>query len=494
MATSLLFSVFVLAFAIRDALATCTTPTPSPGSSSTPKPTNPPWHEGRYFFSSADAPIAKTLQTVKPFVTEVNNAIDILENVEGIILKEQIYRLSASASNLATRKPRICNLEDASWGSAAVDQMLLRGFPANLTTSCITDFEFVDAASEVKMRHVVEKVDRMVHESAQDIATAAGANFSEPAGIYDWPFKTTTEDCYVNVLGAFRTQQDWYLNIGITNWNQQKHVGEFARRYLNENIGRGVKAGPLKLYTRPKDDAINQTHVQVDATTMAVSHRGTANPAVFKDIPFRENLAVIRALDNAQVYSQQVSDALSPSSVLILVLPLWLNLIPIALLADVGNKATLMYAMLSDVLTVVPLSIKGVELISIGSAVFYGSVLRISSDTNGKQSDMAAAEIYVARCTSKRSVLPTGIAFLTVSIVFMILGLLAELVAKRYAIRHRRRMYGRISMSSTRSSSSARDRRRSRSNSTPMAETRGAQHLAMELESYDNDYDDDHRL
>ncbi|KAI0567295.1 Esterase PHB depolymerase family [Gracilaria domingensis] len=477
------------------------TPTPSPGSSPSPPPpppTPPPkWFSGRYFFFADDEPIARTLRKDAAFARAVDDSIDILEEVEYTIVHEQKDRLSSKDPHLDFGEPRICNLEDAAWGKSALDQLEVRGFPRDLSTSCITDFAFPNTTDEIRMRDTVERLAQRLYENRQAISDTAKTNFSNPDVIYDWPYVTKTEDCFVNVLGAFRIQQDWRLNIGITNERKDNYTQENRRQFLNENIGRGVRAGRMRLYVRPDDDDEDESpnHIKRNGTTMIVTHRGIAAPGVFKNIPLNENLAVIRALDRAELHSQQVNDALSPSSIAILVLPLGLNLIPIALLADVGTKATFIYAMLSDVLTVIPLSIKGIELISIGSNVFYGSVLRMSSSSNGEMPEMAAAEVYVARCSSKHNVLPTGIAFLTLSIVFMIAGLVAEIVAKRYAVRHRRRLYGRISLSSSRSSSSsAAERPRSRSSSAALIESRGAEHFAMELESYDSEYNEDHRL
>eukprot|EP00178_Gracilaria_changii_P001873 TRINITY_DN1268_c0_g1_i1.p1 TRINITY_DN1268_c0_g1~~TRINITY_DN1268_c0_g1_i1.p1 ORF type:complete len:635 (+),score=104.43 TRINITY_DN1268_c0_g1_i1:6337-8241(+) len=498
-----LFAYLLLASLIPAALASCVTPTPSPGSSPSPppSPTPPPplWYNGRYFFYSADAPIGTALRKVNGFVDAVDAAIDLLESVESTIVKEQQFRLTAKQLNLAFREPHICNLEDDEWRSSARDQLIVRGVPVqNITESrmlsCITDFVFPDDADELLMRDTVETISHKLSDAARNISVAANSNFSNPDAIYNWPLSTKTEDCHINVLGAFRVLSEWFLNIGITNEHQQNHVPENARQYLNENIGRGSVSGGLRLFVRPEDDAVNQTHVQTDATTMIVTHRGVAAPGVFKNIPLEENLAVVRALDKANLLSQQVSDALSPSSIAILVLPLALNLIPIALLADVGTKGTLIYAMLSDVITVIPLGIKGIELISIGSDVFYGSVLRMSSSSSGEVADLGAAEVYVARCVSKHNVLPTGIAFLTLSIVFMVLGLVGDVVAKRYAVRHRRRLYGRISLSSSRSSSEWSARARSRSDSASLMEARGAEHFGMELDAYDTEGNEDHRL
>ncbi|PXF43110.1 Zinc finger protein OZF [Gracilariopsis chorda] len=393
------FTIFVAALALfttPSVAKSCITPTPTPGLSPSPSPSKAPeWYIGRYFYHSSDAPIASVLNKQTKFISLTNTVISMLDNVERTIRFEQLYRLNAqNDENIQLRKPQICNLEDGQWAVSAQQQIALRGYTEKPVVSCVTDFIESDDNEETRQYEHIYEIARIIRDNAPRIAKAANTNFSNPDAIFDWPYNTKTEDCTINVLGAYRIQRDWLLNIGITNEKKENYTAEFSRHYINEGIGRDGKVGRMKLFKRPDNDAKNQTHVLIEgATTMMVSHNGIAAPAVIKPIPFEENLAVRRALDKADLYSQQVTDATSPSSIAILVLPLFLNLIPIALLADVSTRSTFLYALLSDVLTVIPLSIKGIELISIGSATFIGSVVRISSTSDGSESEAAAAEI-----------------------------------------------------------------------------------------------------
>lgn len=504
------FTIFVAALALfttPSVAKSCITPTPTPGLSPSPSPSKAPeWYIGRYFYHSSDAPIASVLNKQTKFISLTNTVISMLDNVERTIRFEQLYRLNAqNDENIQLRKPQICNLEDGQWAVSAQQQIALRGYTEKPVVSCVTDFIESDDNEETRQYEHIYEIARIIRDNAPRIAKAANTNFSNPDAIFDWPYNTKTEDCTINVLGAYRIQRDWLLNIGITNEKKENYTAEFSRHYINEGIGRDGKVGRMKLFKRPDNDAKNQTHVLIEgATTMMVSHNGIAAPAVIKPIPFEENLAVRRALDKADLYSQQVTDATSPSSIAILVLPLFLNLIPIALLADVSTRSTFLYALLSDVLTVIPLSIKGIELISIGSATFIGSVVRISSTSDGSESEAAAAEMYGALCVPKKDVLPTGIVFLTVSLVFLVAGLIGELVAKKYATKRRRAMYGRMSVSSSNSGSSgsardggggSRNRARCRSGaSNASVEARGAEHVGMELDSYDDGENGEHLL
>lgn len=478
------------------AAATCASPSPSAAGAASASPTPPPkWYVGRYFFHSNDAPIARVLGAQPPFVALTNTIIDALHSIEHAIRVEQQFRLNAHSAahhDLQLRTPHICNLQDAQWALSARDQIQLRGYAQQPAVSCVTDYIAPSDRRETQLHHYVYTMARIIKRNAERIARAAHTNFSNADAIFDWPYSTKTEDCTINVLGAYRIDHRWLLNIGITNERKENYTAEFSRHYLNEGIGRNASVGTMRLPKRPPNDAPNQTHVVLNATTMMVSHSGVAAPGVFKFIPLDENLSVRRALDKADLYSQQVSDATSPSSIAILVLPLFLNLIPIALLADVSTRATFLYALLSDVLTVIPLSIKGIELMSIGSDRFIGAVVRMSSASSGQLSAAAAAEMYGALCKPKRNVLPTGVAFLTTSLVFLVAGLAFEVAAKKYASRrrrHRRAALARLSLSSASSASSAaRSARAARSRaSSGSADARGAHHVGMELDHYDDD-------
>eukprot|EP00178_Gracilaria_changii_P011105 TRINITY_DN318_c0_g1_i1.p2 TRINITY_DN318_c0_g1~~TRINITY_DN318_c0_g1_i1.p2 ORF type:complete len:490 (-),score=78.51 TRINITY_DN318_c0_g1_i1:1802-3271(-) len=436
MATMLVCVIIVLTCFVR---TVCTAPCRSHSAPPSPKPTpTVKWYASRYFFFSNEAPMNKVLRNVDGFVENADKALDKLSMVEASILNRLSQRVS-SKSKATSRRLELCNLQDDAWKSAAIDQVELR-FPVKATMDCVTDF-IPQQRDQNELHHIIYQFNKMLEENAVSIAREAGTNFTDADTIFDFPYNTASQRCRVNALGAYRVSTRWYLNIGITNEKKEKHLGEFERQYLVEVMGRFGASGHMTLPVRPPDGVQEEKReFRSDSTTAMVSHRSTAEPAFFKAVFLDENVAVVRAVNSLEKHMQQVNDALSASSMTILLFPLWLNLVPIALLADVSTVKMLVYSLLSDVLTALPLAIKGIELIWIGSQGRVGTVVRMSSGLNGTMSTTAAAEVYVAECFAKSGVLAKGAVFVAIAMVFLIGGVSAEFAAKRYRERVRRRM------------------------------------------------------
>ncbi|CAN8064317.1 unnamed protein product [Agarophyton chilense] len=368
----------------------CYSPSPSP----IPPKEKYKWYSGRYFFFSDKAPMIEVLRNVDGFVENADRALDTLEKVEGIILEQlsTSSRRSSHRKNSRSGHLKLCDLQDKQWRYAAQDQIELR-FPVKSRIDCVTDF-IADQKDQEELHRIIFKFNKMVMDNAVAIASHAGTNFTDADTIFNYPFETATQTCRVNALGAYRWNNTWYLNVGITNENKEKHLGDFDRFYLVETMSRGGGYGLMRLPLRAPDGAEEETRQFVsNTTTIIVAHRSTAEPAFFKAVFLSENVAVVRATYPLEQLMQQVSDALSPSSITVLFFPLWLNLIPIAMLADVSSATMLIYTLLSDVLTTLPLAIKGVELIWIGSRGSIGTVVRMSSGFSGERAPTAASEV-----------------------------------------------------------------------------------------------------
>lgn len=119
---------------------------------------------------------------------------------------------------------------------------------------------------------------------------------------------------------------------------------------------------------------------------------------------------------------------MSMSSVASLVLSLSLNLVPIALLANVSTRNVSIYTLMSDVVTVIPLGIKGIEPISMGQQSHRCVVIRFTTASSGELSESPAMVMYTADCGAHDDILPAGIAFL-------VMGIALEFLAKYHPTR-----------------------------------------------------------
>lgn len=192
--------------------------------------------------------------------------------------------------------------------------------------------------------------------------------------------------------------------------------------------------------TLPLHPGTGEVHAVVaDSTTVFSMRAGPAHPSQFYPQALESNPALTDALDQGGEHVQQVEDAIAISNIAILALPMVLTLVPIAAIADVSRTRMVLYLILSDVLTTVPMGIKGVELLLIAKQEFIGTVTRMSDTAADKMENTAVSELWVAQCGIRASVKPYGIAFVTVSVVMLVLGVVSEVIARWWIGKRARR-------------------------------------------------------
>lgn len=111
----------------------------------------------------------------------------------------------------------------------------------------------------------------------------------------------------------------------------------------------------------------------------------------------------LTSLDQMHIPAQQVEDAATLSIIANLGLPLLLNLILVALFTEGSANKLLAYILLSDLLTVVPIGIKVVELLLIHRARYRSGILRITSpspisELGERNFGFAAEGIWASEC------------------------------------------------------------------------------------------------
>lgn len=283
----------------------------------------------------------------------------------------------------------------------------------------------------------------ILNANRHELIQTAISNFSTPEVVYNTQHTTLTQTCTLHYLGAIRVKARWYTNIQLTNLPTHFHVPIFTRQYVTEFIhakgGKLSEALRMKLPVRPAGD--ERRKMRNDTTTIIVTGRGDVNPSFFGRQLAQDNPAVIASLERGEFFILQAADSLTLSSIAILMLPLLLNLIPVSFIADVKRGTMFVYILLSDVLTCLPLLVKGAELISISSLRHRNIVTRVSSTVNGSVSESAAAELFGAECRAKREFWGIGVAFVTIAVGFMVGGIVAEFVARIYWRRVRKRAF-----------------------------------------------------
>ncbi len=132
-----------------------------------------------------------------------------------------------------------------------------------------------------------------------------------------------------------------------------------------------------------------------------------------------------------------VEDSDTFSSLAILLLPAALALVPLGLFQDVSLSLALLYTLATDVVSVLPVAIKGVELLVYTSKTHYATVSNVLGA--GTEKDVAVAETWVASCAMKNAYREKGIALLTTAISAMFVGIFYEFITRGYLARFKTR-------------------------------------------------------
>lgn len=408
----------------------------------------PPVARNRLFKVSFDWPVSRLLNSQPTVISSTKTILEHISHVEIATLR--------NLRNRTLPKPddplRVCNFDRKNWLNSVQTYFGNRGW-AEPDLECVTELHGVAVSNSESPLHSLNTIfDEMrirgqtLDGLAKNISDHVLGNWTDPHVVYDTRYNKLSQQCTLHNVGAVRVNGSWHIITSITNTAKEQQLPNFQRQFLIEfqRVGEGgkfVKPLVMRLPERPKDGKERITFENV--TTSLSSWRGTAGSSFFIGTFPEDNLAVLDALDATDLHVQQAEDAMTPSSIAILVLPLFLNLVPISLLTEVSTIFTLVYVLFSDILTVVPLMIKGGELIHIGQIRERATVLRFSSSLDGSLSETAASELWAAECRANENVRVTGIVFLALGATCMIIGITFEVISRSYVKQRkaRRRIY-----------------------------------------------------
>lgn len=413
----------------------------------------PKWAVGRYFSISSDAPLRSVLSESREMINTSKLLQEFVEYIEDAILKS----LSQAERTKEVQPLRPCSYEAKPWRSGIDVNFGIRGWPP-VDSDCITEFAGVEVSNDQQGPFTVEQIYNAVVDrghAGQRLAAAAWdaavgnrtkvTPFLQPDFIVESEYTIAYQTCNLTAMAAARNGQSWFLKFGFTNQPKEQQLPNFQRQSVMEHLRvvDGEFLWPLvkQMYMRNDTEKGIINQFVNDSTTLIASFRGDAGQSHYDGVAIEDNPAIQDALGKSDLWIQQAQDALAPSSIAILVLPLLLAVVPIALIADVGTIVMLLYTFISDILAVVPLAIKGVELIFIGSRVVQSTIIRMTSGGTSVKLGTSGAELWAAQCVTNSHVKAFGIAFVVLAIVFMLVGLAAEFVARRY-VRHTQHRHG----------------------------------------------------
>lgn len=227
-----------------------------------------------------------------------------------------------------------------------------------------------------------------------------------------WVVSRGGQRCALESVMGVRSKGRWYVRLRATNKNVNVYVANGGRMYVAEFVD--VEGRALQM-------VLNETEV-----TTFMETRGGRGEFGVGDMAEDDNPALTEAERLNEIAVDQASDAITPSNIAILALPMVMSLIPVAFLADLNTCATLMYILVTDVFASLPFMIKGVELMASGTVRRGETVAyHVGSVTD------SVMEVWSAECSGDESFRVLGLVFICVAASVIILGVLLEALAWR---------------------------------------------------------------
>lgn len=340
-----------------------------------------------------------------------------------------------------------CFLREGGWAEAVANFYKLRGWePANGACSSSTTQKIRES------RFGAEETYRRLHAAGDftdqikfKVMEATVKNFTKVVHPRSFPLRrgaridqlcSTERTTGLRVLTAPSNPQ-WYVLNGITNEDITVDLAAWERQYVTEFVGIDLSTrkfvDPLLQSVKAAGVAGERQNRSSFATTLEMWSGRVGSSGIF-EMPIEEAPAVILAVEQMDLDVDQARDAVTPSNVAILALPMIINLIPVSLLADVGTFGLLTYTLLTDIVTTVPFIIKGFELIAMGRREYRDHAAWF----RGKSSEQfVLAELWATKCRIL-DVREMGVVFVAVGFAVMLIGVIAEVLARRL-----RRKWGR---------------------------------------------------
>lgn len=242
------------------------------------------------------------------------------------------------------------------------------------------------------------------------------------------------QTCLLDAVFAFVVNSDIYIRVAVSNKYPPLKSEDYKRQNVIQFVPSNFSEG-LKVIQRRYISGLphkNQSGEYVEGQTIMLLEDGTfkvsTKPSLFND----RYGALSRAVREAEGATDRARDALTTSNIAILVLPMVMNLVPVAFVADLSHKGMIIYILFTDLISTVPFLLKGVELFNLGSRRrTYATAFFAGNET------IAQIELWSASCESKERFWRIGLAFIIAAILAMILGVLLEVWATRFMRRRK---------------------------------------------------------
>jgi len=277
---------------------------------------------------------------------------------------------------------------------------------------------------------------REVKAVGLEAAYAAGLNWSAVHLYQSYTYKDTFDVCHLTRLSAVRVDGKWAIHTAITNHKHSSYKQPGRRENLIEFLHLGL-SGNVEALPMVLQERINGTDRAgrwiLNASTLLEIRGDVHGTSLFdeRSIP-AENSAVLAAIHMRAHQRQQAHAYTRYSQISIFLLPIITSLIPVSMFTDLNSPIVYLYTVSKDIVSAIPLIIKGAELILFGRGIkpqatrtrFYGGLT---------ETDLAVAETWFAVCNANQRVVLIGQALIIAAVLITVAGIAIERSCMRLA-------------------------------------------------------------
>lgn len=384
-------------------------------------------YEGRFFSVSDSSPLLRAVRANATADKALDRVLRLIERMDGVV-RNRVQNNHSEACNVVYNSRW---MED------------FRQLTPILQIGSVEDTCNSRVDAEIAVRS--GELDASVPRGARsDIVNARNAIFNvvkdavpfPDDGNWTVPYKLVPAElandgqkCLLDSTSAYYTEGRWYLRVAVTNHHAQRYVPDWQRHTIMEFLPRNHSSSLKMIHVKLSDGRLERS-----TSVLSMWFGRAITGATQSDDDFSDPIApVSQAFRENMVAIDLASDSVTISNIAILALPMVMNIIPVAFIADMTGFGNLVYILFTDVLSTVPFLIKGIELI-LSSAPKREIVVSFHAGDN----TLRLVEVWAVRCRGEDLFRNTGIAFVAVSLFALIVGIVLEVSAKIYMSRKER--------------------------------------------------------
>lgn len=298
--------------------------------------------------------------------------------------------------------------------------------------SCLSKVDLRTAISDnelpssivYNLRDLFAESRRLTSQAFHELKIVPDGNWSADGKAYDFSIRKmirSGQTCTVDDVFAHHRNGVWYLRAGVTNAPIRQSMPDFERHYLQEFFPRNGTSS-LKMI---------QPNIRTgkwEYSTTIVERWGGTGMTIEQPMRFDDPISPLaHAFQRNLVTIDLASDAITVSNVAILALPMAMNFIPVAFVADFHMLGMFIYVVVTDVFSTIPFLIKGIELIRSSQPTQE----EVFAFFTGNET-LGTMQSWVAECRGEEAFREVGVIFVSVGLCALIVGVALEVWAKRY--------------------------------------------------------------